>query len=61
VHVIGNGCEAVFSLNCPEGPAELRENFKFSAQEIGSMKAALVAELAYLCNQWRKFHGHPER
>src|SRR6266436_5006272 len=26
VHVIGRGCEAVFDLNCPAGPVELREN-----------------------------------
>jgi hypothetical protein len=24
VHVIGDGCEAVFRLNCPTGPPELR-------------------------------------
>ena len=26
VHVLGNGCEAVFNLRCPGGPPELREN-----------------------------------
>lgn len=24
VHVMGNGCEAVFRLNAPDGPPELR-------------------------------------
>src|SRR6202162_1743041 len=30
VHVIGNGCEAVFDLHCPNGPPELRENYGFN-------------------------------
>ena len=30
VHVIGANGEAVFLLNCPGGPAELRESFGFS-------------------------------
>jgi hypothetical protein len=29
VHVIGNGCEAVFKLNCPEGPPELLRELRF--------------------------------
>ncbi len=59
VHVMGNGYEAVFSLHCPDGPVELRENFGFPAQELGPIRAALIADLAYLCNEWRKFHGNP--
>lgn len=59
VHVMGNGGEAVFSLHCPEGPVELRENFGFSVQAIGSIRAALTTDLDYLCNQWRSVHGDP--
>lgn len=59
VHVIGKGCEVVFRLHCPEGPTELRENFGFSVQELGSIRAALVADLAYLCNEWGEIHGNP--
>ena len=59
VHVIGNGCEVVFKLHCPDGPAELRENFGFSAQDLGTIWAALMSDLAYLCNEWRKVHGNP--
>lgn len=59
VHVIGNGSEAVFHLRCPAGPIELRENFGFPAQELGGIRSALVADLAYLCNEWRKIHGNP--
>jgi hypothetical protein len=59
VHVIGGGCEAVFHLHCPTGPIELRENFGFGLRELGSIRAALIADLAYLCDQWRVQHGHP--
>jgi hypothetical protein len=34
VHAIGRGGEAVFNLNCPAGPVELRENYGFSRREI---------------------------
>ncbi|WP_425458333.1 DUF4160 domain-containing protein [Collimonas rhizosphaerae] len=34
VHVIGCGCEAVFNLHCPDGPAELRENYAFSPERV---------------------------
>ena len=30
VHVLGNGCEAVFELDCPYGPPCLRENYGYS-------------------------------
>jgi hypothetical protein len=59
VHVIGNGCEAMFSLHCPVGVPELRENFGFSQQQLGAIKSELIGDLPYLCNEWRKIHGHP--
>lgn len=59
VHVMGNGCEAVFKLHCPAGPPELRENFGFSQPELGDIKVALVADLASLCDKWRSIHGNP--
>ena len=59
VHVSGNGCEAVFRLNCPAGPVELRENFGFPVQALGGIVAVLAADLVYLCNEWGKIHGNP--
>jgi hypothetical protein len=59
VHVIGNGCEALFNLHCPDGPPELRENFGFTRQQLGLIKTDLADDLAYLCQEWRKIHGHP--
>ena len=39
VHVIGKGCEAVFKLNCPEGPPVLRENYGFPRGDLARIKA----------------------
>lgn len=57
VHVIGNGCEAVFKLNCPAGSPELRENYGFATGEISRIKAALALKLAHLCAEWSRIHG----
>ncbi len=58
VHVIGNGCEAVFKLHCPHGPPELRENYGFSRKELGKIADGLNANLDNLCHEWRQIHGH---
>jgi len=34
VHVIGPDGEAVFNLNCPDGPPELREGMGFRLAEL---------------------------
>ena len=59
VHVIGNGCEAVFKLNCPEGPPKLRENYGFAAGKLSRIKAALASKLTSLCAEWSRIHGKP--
>jgi len=56
VHVIGNGCEAMFNLHCPGGPPELRENYGFSRKEITKIADELTANLTFLCFNWRKIH-----
>ena len=56
VHVMGGGCEAVFNLNCPDGPPELRENFGFSMTQVNRIKAALADDLERLCTEWSKIH-----
>lgn len=58
-HVMGNGCEAVFDLHCPEGPPVLRENFGFSHAEASRMQAVLERRLAHLCAEWSGIHGSP--
>ena len=57
VHVIGSECEAVFFLNGPGGPPELRENFGFSAKEVRHIKNRLNAHLNLLCDEWGRIHG----
>ena len=56
VHVKGAGGEAVFILNCPGGPPNLRESFGFSQPRIGRIKQALTDALASLCAEWRVIH-----
>jgi hypothetical protein len=55
--MIGRGHEAVFNLNCPAGPLELRENYGFSTGQIGRMAAVLVDHLDVLCRAWEQIHG----
>lgn len=57
VHVKGASGEAVFVLNCPNGPPALRENFGFGRSELGRIKDVLAAGLAALCEEWRSIHG----
>lgn len=58
VHVIGNGQEAIFELNCPEGPASLRENFGFAQHELNLIQKALGEHVPQLCRVWEGIHGH---
>jgi hypothetical protein len=55
VHILGDGCEAIFYLNCPEGLPELRENYGFSKSKLLGIKTRL-AELPDLCAKWSEIH-----
>jgi hypothetical protein len=57
VHVMGKGCEAVFMLNAPRGPVELRENYGFTARELAAIQRELLAHLKRLDAEWRAIHG----
>jgi hypothetical protein len=59
VHVIGRGCEALFHLNCPNGPVELRENYGFRRHDIAEIENTLTASLQQLCQTWEVIHGIP--
>lgn len=59
VHVIGNGCEAVFKLNCPEGMPELRENYGFTTSQLARIRAVLTTRVTSLCAEWSRIHGKP--
>ena len=57
VHVIGEGCEAVFILNCPAGPVTIRENCGFSFQRARTIAREIEASLGVLCSAWEAIHG----
>ena len=57
VHVIGNGCEAVFDLNCPAGPVCVRENYGFKRREVARIAGPLADHLSELCSAWEETHG----
>ena len=57
VHVIGSGCEAVFNLNCPAGPVELRENYRFRRRALSRILDVLRTHLEELCRAWEHIHG----
>lgn len=57
VHVIGQGHEAVFELNAPDGPVTLRENYGFSRRELARIERALIQNLAELLAAWERVHG----
>ena len=42
VHVKGADGEAVFNLNCPAGPPELRDSFGFKLSDVNRIEAALA-------------------
>ena len=57
VHVIGEGCEAVFQLGAPDGNVALRENYGFAARRIRTIRAALMRHRERLTEAWRHYHG----
>lgn len=58
VHVIGGGCEAVFTLCCPNGPVELRENFGFARKDLSKLQVQLSVNVHVLCQAWGAIHGN---
>lgn len=58
VHVIGNGCEVVVKLGCPDGPPDPRENHGFSKKELSKILTELALQLPHLCKEWKDIHGN---
>jgi hypothetical protein len=56
VHVIGPDVEAVFVLNCPDGPPALRESMGLSAPELNVIADHLGSKLTTLCPAWKSIH-----
>jgi len=57
VHVRDGQRQAVFNLNCPNGPVELRENYGFSWQAVNRLARLLQTHIQVLCAAWRAIHG----
>lgn len=57
VHVIGSEYEAVFQLNCPDGPVELREDYGTTRRQIKAFERELMKNLSQLCRAWEEIHG----
>lgn len=56
VHVIGDGCEAVFRLGGTASAVELRENFGFGARALAQIAAEIRTVHAHLATQWKAIH-----
>lgn len=57
IHVLGRGNEAVFVLNCPRGPSEMRESFGFSFTELARIKLLVDQEVGVFCTRWSEMYG----
>jgi hypothetical protein len=57
VHVIGDGCEAVFEMNCDGRPITLRENYGFALARLRKIKVVLQQQKRVICLAWEKIHG----
>ncbi|WP_413185398.1 DUF4160 domain-containing protein [Paraburkholderia sacchari] len=58
VHVEQAEVSVVFTLNCPNGPLNVREiRGRISDRQVTRLADAIELEIARLCNEWRKIHG----
>lgn len=57
IHIVARGNSATYDLNCPAGPAELRQNFGLSPAELRQAKNGLAGHVEMLCQRWREIHG----
>jgi Domain of unknown function (DUF4160) len=57
VHVMGPDGEAVFNLNCRNGPCELRENYGLKTRTLNDIERLINKHVNELCGAWEGFHG----
>lgn len=58
VHVIGKGVEAVFKLNCPDGPSILRNKYGIPSKDLRRISAEVNARVPQMCEIWRAINGN---
>lgn len=56
VHVIGPGAEAIFWLNCPDGPPEPIKAVGMAHHTLLLVRKRLEAHTHLLCWHWRLIH-----
>jgi hypothetical protein len=54
---MGQGHEAVFVLNVPQGRATLRENYGFSRSDLATIECQRTDNLQVLLTGWEWIHG----
>jgi hypothetical protein len=57
VHAIGPDGGAVFHLNCPAGPSELRENYGLKRRALAAVERLINEHVNELCRVWEEIHG----
>lgn len=57
VHVVGQGGEAVFNLNCRKGTPVLREVYGLSRSDVARIRVLVTPHLSVLCAAWEAIHG----
>jgi len=61
VHATGPGKEAIFLINCWEGPVQLRTRKGTSLTEEKALAEFLAQNLEIRCKAWEEIHGDPTR
>jgi hypothetical protein len=57
-HVLGPDGEAIFFLNCPDGPPDLREAVGFNGPQLRQIGARLAPHIGRLCAEWERVRGN---
>jgi len=58
VHAFGPSQEAVFILNCPDGPLRLRGSLGFSVRALNRLEVELQRGTRRTLRGWSRLHGH---
>lgn len=56
VHVIGPDTEAIFQLNCPDGPPLAVRCYQLSLSALNLIQDHLHTHIHLLCRHWRHIH-----
>ena len=57
-HVVAPDRNAIFYLNCPDGPVSLRSSDGLSARQLKRIAAVLEPHVPELCAAWKGIHAN---